>query len=242
MPALLAQGRALRSCTGRGIAYAPAPCRCTAPLFSPPWSSCGHTVLAALVHPPHGRPCGAGLPPPERRNLPIFSDAGTQTATRSPTPGLRGTPRKTGVLPRPAQDSPSSGNTRSVPGAPVGDSRGPIARRPVARRRLATPASLRRARLTPRGLRPSRRPNPLALVGSPFPAAPAGLRGALRSAADAAPLRVQAPAHAPMLPAGPLRVPLTLRARRRALRCPLSRPSACGSLRSLKLPPGSSLL
>jgi len=104
-----------------------------------------------------------------------------KAATRSPTPGLRGTPRKTGALPRPAQDSPSSGNTRSAPGAPVGDSRGPVARRPVARRRLATPASQRRARLTPRGSCPSRRPNPLA-CGSPVPAAPAG-------APESAPLR-----------------------------------------------------
>jgi len=97
-----------------------------------------------------------------------------------------------------------------------------------------------------RGSRRGARAHPAAPIRSPaarpfLPPLP-GLRRALRSAAIAAPLRVQAPARAPMLPAGPLRVPLTLRARRRALRCPLSRPSACGSLRSLKLPPGSSLL
>ena len=41
---------------------------------------------------------------------------------------------------------------------------------------LATPAFQRRARLTPRGSSPSRRPNPLA-CGSPVPAAPAGAPG-----------------------------------------------------------------
>ena len=54
------------------------------------------------------------------------------------------------------------------------------------------PLILRRARLTPRGSRPSRRPNPLA-CGSPILPPLPGLRGALRSAAGAAPLRVRPP-------------------------------------------------
>ena len=90
---------------------------------------------------------------------PANRHAGTQTATRSPKPCLRGTPRKTGANPRPAQDSPSFGNTRSVPGAPVGDSRGPVARAPVARRGslLRHPAAARGlyARLRQRAARPA---------------------------------------------------------------------------------------
>ena len=79
-------------------------------------------------------------------------------------------------MPRPAQDSPSSGNTRSAPGAPVGDSRGPVARRPVARRRLATPAHPAAGAAHAAGLAPIPPPQS-ARLRLAHPAAPAGAPG-----------------------------------------------------------------
>ena len=105
----------------------PANCRqTTTTTQSAPMQS--HALTHATAQKPRGEPCGGGV---------------AHTATSK---AVRGTPRRTGANPRPAQDSPSVLCTRSLPGAPIGDSRGPVARAPGARSARYSAIQQRRAR------------------------------------------------------------------------------------------------